>query len=238
MAFTIYKSGQGYWTRTMTAIGIGVVVLTGVAWLWSELEIIGRSYSVNLEIADASARLAAWGKANNHEIAGLDVLRGIQTPDAATTSPVTITGAGQTFTLDRGGVVAAIEGFAPAPTSTAVRALPVAGFTQVRIEGGNVVFGGIQTWGYRNRLYIQSAVAVVVIAIFGVLTFWVLNKPNIADFMIATEAEMKKVNWPSRREIIGSTWVVIVGMLLFGLILFVVDVGFLELFRQIGILQG
>ena len=27
--------------------------------------------------------------------------------------------------------------------------------------------------------------------------------------MIATEGEMKKVNWSTRREIIGMTWVVI-----------------------------
>lgn len=87
-------------------------------------------------------------------------------------------------------------------------------------------------------IYVQSTVAVVVIAVAAAVTFWLLNKPRIADFMIATEAEMKKVNWPSRREIIGSTWVVIIGMVLFAVILFIVDVTFLWLFNKIGILQG
>jgi preprotein translocase subunit SecE len=132
MAFAIYKSGQGYWTRTMTAVGVGILVLTGVKWLWDELTVVQR-----------------W----------------------------------------------------PA-------------------------------------IYVQAITAVAVIAVFGALTFFVLNKPRIADFMIATEQEMKKVNWPSRKEIIGSTWVVIVGVFLFATILFVVDLIFLELFRSIGILQG
>lgn len=128
----IYKPGQGYWTRVMSAVGAGVIVLTGVAWLWHELEVI-----------------------------------------------------------------------------TSVPAI-----------------------------YVQSGVALAVIAVAGGLTFWLLNKPNIADFMIATEGEMKKVNWPTRREIIGSTWVVIIGMVIFAVILFLVDVAFLWLFNKIGILQG
>ena len=34
----IYKPGQGYWTRVMTAVGAGVLVLAGAAWLWAEIE--------------------------------------------------------------------------------------------------------------------------------------------------------------------------------------------------------
>ena len=35
------------------------------------------------------------------------------------------------------------------------------------------------------------------------------RKPKVVDFLIATEGEMRKVNWSSRREIRGSTIVVI-----------------------------
>src|SRR3712207_7866772 len=41
-----------------------------------------------------------------------------------------------------------------------------------------------------------------------------MNKPANVDFLIATDSEMKKVNWTSRRELIGSTKVVIVFMFL------------------------
>ncbi len=39
--------------------------------------------------------------------------------------------------------------------------------------------------------------------------YWVLNKPSVADFMIASEGELKKVNWSSRKEVAVSTGVVI-----------------------------
>ncbi len=89
-----------------------------------------------------------------------------------------------------------------------------------------------------NTIYYQSAMAVTVIAVFGALLYWLLNKPRIVDFMIATEAEMKKVNWPTRREIIGATWIVICGTFMIAAILFTVDLAFGKLFLEIGILQG
>ena len=55
--------------------------------------------------------------------------------------------------------------------------------------------------------------------------------------MIATENEMKKVNWPSKKAIVGLTWVVIAGTLLLAALLFVFDLGFAALFREIGILK-
>jgi preprotein translocase subunit SecE len=128
--FKIYKPGQGYWTRVVTAIGAGTLVLAGVAWLWEKLSVV-----------------------------------------------------------------------------------------------------------QDNTIYYQAGMAVGVIGFFGALGFWLLNKPRIADFMIATEAEMKKVNWPTRREILGSTWVVICGTFMIAALLFVVDLGFGALFLKLGVLE-
>ena len=36
MAVTIYKRGQGYTTRVMAAIFVGLVVLLGAYWMWEE----------------------------------------------------------------------------------------------------------------------------------------------------------------------------------------------------------
>lgn len=129
--FSIYKPGQGYWTRTITAIGAGTLVLWGVGWLAQQLKVI--------------------------------------------------------------------------PEDT---------------------------------IYYQAGAAVVIIVFFAALLFYLLNKPNIAEFMIATEAEMKKVNWPSRREIIGATAVVILGTIFIALLLLVVDLAFGWLFLKIGILEA
>jgi len=47
------------------------------------------------------------------------------------------------------------------------------------------------------------------------LGFRIVNWPSFADFLIAVEAEMNKVSWPSRTELIRASMVVIV--LMFGL---------------------
>jgi len=82
----------------------------------------------------------------------------------------------------------------------------------------------------------QTATAVVLLLGSGVLVYWVMNKPRIVDFFIATDSEMRKVNWPTRREITGSTWVVIIGTLFIAALLWVIDIGFLWLFQKIGII--
>ena len=132
MALPIHKPGQGYWTRTLSAIGAGMLVLAGAAWLYQVI-------------------------------------------------------------------------------------VP-------RFIRGD------------NQLYYQAGIAVAVILVFGGLIYWLLNKPRIVDFMIAVEAEMKKVNWPAKKEIIGSTWVVICGTLLIAALLFIINFVFGYLFLEIGIL--
>ena len=51
------------------------------------------------------------------------------------------------------------------------------------------------------------------------------NHPQVADFLLDTEAEMKKISWPSRNEIIGSSMVVLVVVVLLGLYILLVDAG-------------
>jgi preprotein translocase SecE subunit len=52
---------------------------------------------------------------------------------------------------------------------------------------------------------------------------WLVNKPNIADFMVAAEGEMKKVNWSTRQEIAVSTVVVISVVIILAVILGLTD---------------
>ena len=65
----------------------------------------------------------------------------------------------------------------------------------------------------------------------------VVNGKKAADFMIATEGEMKKVSWSSKKEIIGSTKVVIVTSLLMGVVLFLVDLLFHKIFQFLKVQQ-
>jgi preprotein translocase subunit SecE len=70
------------------------------------------------------------------------------------------------------------------------------------------------------------------------LLFWLIGRHvGVVDFLIATEGEMKKVSWSSRREVWGATKVVIVTVLALALILFLVDLGFILFFSGIGVLK-
>ena len=81
-------------------------------------------------------------------------------------------------------------------------------------------------WGRRAALWIATMVPVGLFIILGLLVFWLINKPTVADFMIAAEGEMKKVSWSSRREIAVSTFIVIVVVILVAMLLGVTDLSF------------
>jgi preprotein translocase SecE subunit len=59
-------------------------------------------------------------------------------------------------------------------------------------------------------------------------TLWfawrVVNYPQFADFLIATEAEINKVSWTTRRALFRDTIVVLTSLILLTIFLFVVDV--------------
>lgn len=90
-----------------------------------------------------------------------------------------------------------------------------------------------------TTLMIQVGMALSVLVVFGVLGYRLLGRnANVNDFLIATEGEMKKVNWTSRKEIIGSTKVVIFVLVGMSVLLFVVDILFMMLFSWMGVLKG
>jgi preprotein translocase subunit SecE len=135
MAVGIYKKGQGYWTRLMSAIAWGTLTLMGASWVWN-------------------------------------VSRGVPIGDL-------------------------------------------------------------------EPVYIGATAAAVFFLAFGLLLFYLLGvKPKVVDFLIATEGEMKKVNWSTRREIIGSTWIVIGLTVFIAALLFFYDLIFQWFFRVIDVLES
>jgi preprotein translocase SecE subunit len=90
--------------------------------------------------------------------------------------------------------------------------------------------------GPLSTLWIAGIVAVLGVVV-GLLLWRYLNKPNVVDFMIATESEMKKVNWTSKKDLIGSTKVVIIFMFLIAAVLFLIDIFFGYFFFFIKVLQ-
>lgn len=90
-----------------------------------------------------------------------------------------------------------------------------------------------------NNPYVQGAGAGVLLVVLLAVTYYVygVNRRTV-NFFIATEGEMKKVNWSTRREVIGSTWVVVIVAIVITLVLFVVDIFFSEVFKAMGVLVG
>lgn len=134
MASTIYKSGQGYYTRMGTAAAAAVLSLLGLYWLWG--------YAIRIRIGDI------------------------------------------------------------VPTYVAA--------------GVTILVGAILTWFVYDLVF---------------------RRPRTGDFLIATEGELKKVNWSSRREVTGSTTVVIVTIALTTVFVFFVDKIFYWFFALIRVID-
>ncbi len=86
-------------------------------------------------------------------------------------------------------------------------------------------------------LYLVYGIPLVVFAGIVAAVYLAVNRPRSADFMIATEGEMKKVSWSSKREIIGGTKVVITTTFILAMMLWVVDLAFGFFFTWAGVLQ-
>lgn len=131
----IYKSGQGYWVRMMSAIGYGLLMLMGLVWVW--------------------------------DLADLLTIPGVE-----------------------------------------------------------------------QQIFVQAAAVILVGLLFGLLGYYLFGrKPIVVDFMIATEGEMKKVNWSSKRELWTSTKAVILLTLFVALACWVLDLGFARFFSWVDVLH-
>jgi preprotein translocase subunit SecE len=65
-----------------------------------------------------------------------------------------------------------------------------------------------------------------------------VNMPKFADFLIAVEAEMNKVSWPTKTELVRSSIVVMVTIFGMMTVLYFFDVFWGFLLRALGVLGG
>ncbi|MGV6813953.1 MAG: preprotein translocase subunit SecE [Phycisphaerales bacterium] len=231
MSFGIYKQGQGYWVRVMTAAFVGVIIIAAAAWGWGQagtIRLPARSWSFSLSNVDGavepgeSVDLLYYDTTseNPEEL----VVLGSATVDTFSSKGTTANLVVSTFsdeqTRDRAGDSVHIragesespkfDAFVRTPSATPI--FPVE-YLQSGIAGGIMLIGVI-------LLYIFVGV-----------------KKQTVEFLIATDGEMKKVNWTTYREVKGSTIVVIVATFLIAGFLFLVDLGFSNFFRWIDVLQ-
>lgn len=105
-----------------------------------------------------------------------------------------------------------------------VTALIAAWRLNIWIEGSTNWWSG---WEY--------AIPLLVAGVGAWAAFRAVNWPKFADFLIAVEAEMNKVSWPSKGELIRSSCVVIFVIFALAAILFGYDFFWSVFFKFIGV---
>ncbi len=115
------------------------------------------------------------------------------------------------------------------------------------IAAGLLIFMGASwLWKTMNQVrigsieavYVQAGAAVIFIGVLAVIAYYLIAvHKKVVDFLIATEGEMKKVNWSTRREIMGSTWVVISLTFIVAAIIAFLDAGYSMIFQALKVLE-
>ena len=106
----------------------------------------------------------------------------------------------------------------------------------VVVIGASVLSDKLSGYTLTRPPMVRYGIPTLVVVGMAWLMFWLVNRPKTADFLIATESEMKKVSWSSKKEIIGSTKVVIVFTFVLAAILYSTDVIFAALFSWLKIM--
>jgi preprotein translocase subunit SecE len=103
------------------------------------------------------------------------------------------------------------------------------------------ILAGHFIWEEHVLFNLTDHATYLIIGVFGLiycsLGFYILNRPSNVDFLIATDSEMKRVNWTSQKDLMGSTRVVITFVFIIAVVLFCYDLLFQTIFYLVGVLK-
>lgn len=102
------------------------------------------------------------------------------------------------------------------------------GVVKVHVVSGTFTVQGLDADGKavgrdQSNLGFQYIIPGVVLALAAWICYRLVNMPSVADFLIAVEAEMNKVSWPTRHELIRASLVVLITMFVLTVVLFGFD---------------
>ncbi|MGQ0628037.1 MAG: preprotein translocase subunit SecE [Phycisphaerales bacterium] len=230
MNLRLLKPGQGYWVRIMTACLVAVVTLALAGWMYAQGGLIAdklpkSQYEMTVTLAGAApaagAEVAVLGSADlsgqKASIGSAKVMAFDERTSVVRVDSVVMTGAHEIS--EATGIGSVQAGAAPRPIANLANRAAVRAVAPIDPQ----VIQGV------------LAAAVLLLGAFVAYYFAGLRLKTV-DFLIATDYEMKKVNWSTRREIMGSTWVVIGAAVLISASLFLFDLAFRTFFTLIGIL--
>lgn len=226
MAAGIYKVGQGYWVRVMTATMIGVITLAAAAWTWTQASRLHERLPKNTWIvavdsvppsAAAGQTVTLFAKESGGKV-GPSI--GTASIESTASKSLTLKNVNMTERLTDPTSAGALD-FAGAAGAAPIRSVITSSRGSPFIEVG----------------LLQGLMAGLVILIGAVIGYYATAvHPRFVDFLISTDGEMKKVNWSTVRDVRMSTAVVIFAAFMLAGSLFVVDFAFQWFFRSIGVL--
>ena len=214
----LYKPGQGYWVRVLTAVALAVLFMATALWTAKQLELVRLpTPTTRVTVTDATA-LPKVG----------ETVTLVQTSKtgAATSADIGTAVVKSVSTDNTGRNIFLLGDANPIPSKSLLDATNLRGPTftaTIARQEGIPIF---------QPLYLQGGAAAVIILIGFIVTYWVVGRNHAAvDFLVATDGEMKKVNWSTRKTIIDSTWVVIGACVLISAFLYLIDIFFQTVFR-------
>lgn len=83
--------------------------------------------------------------------------------------------------------------------------------------------------------WLEVAIPGGILVVGGWIGFRLVNWPRFADFLIAVEAEMNKVSWPAKSELVRASIVVIFTIFFLAMVLFLFDIAWQYVFAWIGV---
>jgi preprotein translocase SecE subunit len=223
--FGIFKPGRGYWVRMMTALGLGILFLSTAGWAWQQLDRVAlpmKAWALTLE-----GKSGELNQGDSVNLFRLDLNQTTRAQEAVRIGSGVVVGKHSegrgTAIVDIGQVrleadtsmqdarrVEAAVGAAGSPSAT----LAFAGIA--RAEGIPIF----------ERTYLKAGVALAIILVGCVIIYrFVGVKQQSVDFLIATDEEMRKVNWSTRQMILNSTYVVVFATFFIAAYIFVWDWG-------------
>ncbi|MEK6701412.1 MAG: preprotein translocase subunit SecE [Planctomycetota bacterium] len=221
----LYKPGQGYWVRVLTASAMALLTLAAAAWALSQADLI----RVPTPTSDVFLSEPVQGLSQGQTVTLQQVIGDRQT-DFGT---------------------AVIES-APSPSSAKPK-VTIGSFVAIgdhSLSGANRLIGPGTPPAYTATLtriepiklfdivWLKVTFAALVMVVGLGMTFWYVGRKTASvDFLVATDSEMKKVNWSSRRSVIDSTVVVVGACFLISGFLYVIDILLQTVFRLVGVLQ-
>ncbi len=88
-----------------------------------------------------------------------------------------------------------------------------------------------------NEMTMVFALPAVIVAAGSWIAYRIVNWPGFADFLISVEAEMSKVSWPTRTELIRGSVVVLITIASLAVFLYSFDLLWTFVFQRLGVLS-